>query len=259
MPASKRRVVVLGAAGRDFHDFNVRYREDESVRVVAFTAAQIPDIAGRGYPPELAGPLYPEGIPIVLEAELEDIVRRESVDSVVFAYSDVSHDHVMKLASRATAAGADFELLGPRSTQLVSRKPVLGIVAVRTGCGKSPATRRIAERFRERGVTVAAVRHPMPYGDLRRQAVQRFVSIADLAEQECTFEEREEYEHLIDAGLKVFAGADYEGVLRAAEEGPTSCSGTAATTTSPSSVATRRSASSIRTGLDTSSATGRGW
>ncbi len=218
MPAAERRIVILGAAGRDFHDFNVRYRGDESVRVVAFTAAQIPDIAGRGYPRELAGPRYPEGIPIFPEGELEDLIRRESIDAVVFAYSDVSHDHVMKLASRAAAAGADFELLGPRSTQLASTKPVLSVVAVRTGCGKSPVTRRLAELFRERGVSVSAVRHPMPYGDLRRQAVQRFGSIADLAEQDCTFEEREEYEHLIDAGLTVFAGADYEGVLRAAEK-----------------------------------------
>jgi predicted GTPase len=218
MPATQRRIVILGAAGRDFHDFNVRYRQDESVRVVAFTAAQIPDIAGRGYPPELAGPLYPEGIPIILEDDFEDFVRREAVDACVFAYSDVSHDHVMKLASRATAAGADFELLGPRSTQLESSKPVFGVVAVRTGCGKSPATRRIAEHFRDRGVTVAAVRHPMPYGDLRRQAVQRFGCLDDLAEHDCTIEEMEEYEHLIDAGLLVFAGADYEGVLRAAEK-----------------------------------------
>ena len=218
MSAEPRRVVILGAAGRDFHDFNVRYREDEATRVVAFTAAQIPDISDRRYPPELSGPLYPDGVRIVPEEELEELIRAESVDAVVFAYSDVSHDHVMKLASRAAAAGADFELLGPRATQLVSEKPVLSVTAVRTGCGKSPVTRRCCEILAEKGVTVAAVRHPMPYGELARQAVQRFGEVADLDRHDCTIEEREEYEHLIEAGVVVFAGADYEGVLRAAEK-----------------------------------------
>jgi predicted GTPase len=180
MASHIRRVIIVGAAGRDFHNFNVAYRDDESVRVVAFTAAQIPDIEGRRYPPELAGPRYPEGIPIVAEEELADLIRRERVGSVVFAYSDVSHDHVMKIGSRVLAVGADYELLGPDRTMLSSSKPVLSVAAIRTGCGKSPVTRRVALLLQERGKRVVILRHPMPYGDLVRQAVQRFTSLEDI-------------------------------------------------------------------------------
>jgi len=217
MVSRPRRIVIVGAAGRDFHNFNVAYRDDESVRVVAFTAAQIPDIEGRRYPPELAGARYAEGIPIVAEEELADLIRRERVDAAVFAYSDVSHDHVMKIGSRVLAAGADYELLGPDRTMLRASKPVLSVTAVRTGAGKSPVTRLLARLLKERGKTVAIVRHPMPYGDLVRQAVQRFTCLEDLAEAHCTIEEREEYEHHIAAGMEVYAGVDYEKILRLAE------------------------------------------
>jgi predicted GTPase len=212
------RVLILGAAGRDFHDFNVAFRGDPSVEVVGFTAAQIPNIAGRRYPPELAGKFYPEGIPIFPEDGLESLVERLRVDRAVFAYSDVSHQHVMELASRVLASGAEFALMGPRATALRSRRPVVSVCAVRTGAGKSPAARRIASILRREGLRVGVVRHPMPYGDLARQALQRFASVEDLQEARCTIEEREEYEPHLAMGSVVFAGVDYERILRVAEE-----------------------------------------
>ena len=215
----RKRVVIMGSAGRDFHDFNVVYRPDPSFEVVAFTAAasQIPGIANRSYPAELAGPLYPQGIPILPEADLEKIVAEKSVDVVVFAYSDVSHELVMHSASRALAAGADFELLGPKSTMLQSTKPVLATGATRTGAGKSQTTRYLAALLEKRGLKVAVVRHPMPYGDLVAQRVQRYETYADLDRYNTTIEEREEYEPHLDAGRLMFAGVDYEAILRAAE------------------------------------------
>jgi len=212
-----QRILIMGAAGRDFHTFNLLYRADPDTRVMAFTAAQIPDIAGRRYPPELAGPLYPEGIPIVEEAELAALIADNAIDQVVFAYSDVSHQGVMHSASRVVAAGADFLLPEPRRSMLDSCRPVIAVSAVRTGCGKSQTTRWLAARLRERGVRVAVIRHPMPYGDLVHQAVQRFASRADLADARCTVEEREEYEPHIEAGTTVFAGVDYAGIVAAAE------------------------------------------
>lgn len=213
----RRRVVILGAAGRDFHVFNVVYRDDPEIEVVAFTATQIPRIHGRPYPTELAGGEYPGGIPIEPEARLEEIIRRHRVDEVAFAYSDVTHEHVMHLASRALAAGADFVLHGPRSTQLPSTKPVIAITAVRTGCGKSQIARWLSRHLREKGITAAALRHPMPYGDLRLERVQRFGSMDDIIRAGCTAEEREEYEPHIAFGNIVFAGVDYAAILVAAE------------------------------------------
>jgi predicted GTPase len=214
---ARRRIVIMGAAGRDFHNFNVVYRGDPGAEVVAFTAAQIPGIAGRRYPASLAGPLYPGGIPITDEAELESICRAQAVDEVVFAYSDVPHEHVMHAASRALACGADFTLLGPQRTMLTSRLPVIAITAVRTGCGKSQIARWLARRLRERGLRVAVLRHPMPYGNLALERVQRFGSAADLDAATCTVEEREEYEPHIAFGSVVFSGIDYAAILRAAE------------------------------------------
>ena len=216
-PGTPRRVLILGAAGRDFHDFNVVYRDDPGVRVVAFTAAQIPGIAGRRYPPSLAGPLYPDGIPIEDEAELEALCRRERVSEVVFAYSDLSHEEVMHRASRALAAGADFTLLGPDRTMLEASRPVIAVSAVRTGCGKSQTARWIGQRLRARGLRVAVLRHPMPYGDLAREVVQRFASPADLDAAACSAEEREEYEPHLACGHVVFAGVDYAAILAAAQ------------------------------------------
>ena len=213
----QRRVVILGAAGRDFHNFNVVFRADRSVRVVAFTAAQIPGITGRCYPPALAGPLYPGGIPIEPEDALESLCRREHVSEVIFAYSDVSHEHVMHLASRALALGADFALLGPERTMLAARVPVIAISAVRTGCGKSQTARWLGQRLRACGLRLAVLRHPMPYGDLERQRVQRFACREDLEAAACTAEEREEYEPHLAAGHVVFAGVDYADVVAAAE------------------------------------------
>jgi len=213
----QRRVVIMGAAGRDFHNFNVAYREEPTTVVVAFTAAQIPGIAGRRYPAVLAGERYPAGIPIEDEADLEAICQRERVDEVVFAYSDVRHETVMHAASRALATGADFKLLGPDSTMLKSRVLVIAVSAVRTGCGKSQTARWLVRRLRDRGLRVAAIRHPMPYGDLERQRVQRFATRVDLEVAECTVEEREEYEPHIAAGSVVFAGVDYGEILRQAE------------------------------------------
>ncbi|MER7072497.1 cyclic 2,3-diphosphoglycerate synthase [Terrabacter sp. NPDC000476] len=216
--AARTRVVVLGAAGRDFHDFNVVLRDDPGVEVVAFTATQIPDIEGRRYPPSLAGPLYPQGIPIVAESELDELVAREHVDVVVFAYSDVRHEQVMHLASRCIAAGADFRLHSARRTMLRSAKPVVAVTAVRTGVGKSQTTRHLARLLTGLGLRVVAVRHPMPYGDLAAQACQRFATYADLDRHDCTIEEREEYEPHLDAGVVVYAGVDYERILREAEQ-----------------------------------------
>jgi predicted GTPase len=211
------RVLIMGAAGRDFHDFNVVYRDDPSVEVVAFTATQIPGIADRRYPPELAGARYPAGIPIRPEAELEALIAEYHVDTVVFAYSDVSHEQVMHAASRALAAGADFKLLGPNATMLPSSRPVVAVCAVRTGSGKSQTSRYVARALEAQGLKVAVVRHPMPYGDLVAQRCQRYETYADLDRYETTIEEREEYEPHLDAGRLVFAGVDYEEILRAAE------------------------------------------
>ncbi|HEX8940873.1 MAG TPA: cyclic 2,3-diphosphoglycerate synthase [Candidatus Limnocylindrales bacterium] len=212
-----KRVVIMGAAGRDFHDFNVVYRDDPSVHVVAFTATQIPGIEDRRYPPELAGPHYPGGIPIVPESELESLIRDERVDEVVFAYSDVAHETVMHAASRALACGADFALLGPRATMLKSSKPVVAVGAVRTGAGKSQTTRYLAALLADAGLKPVVIRHPMPYGDLVAQRVQRYATYADLDRYETTIEEREEYEPHLDAGRVLYAGVDYEAILRQAE------------------------------------------
>jgi predicted GTPase len=213
----RKRVLILGAAGRDFHNFNVVYRDDPGIEVVGFTAAQIPGIAGRRYPPVLAGPRYPTGIPIEPEEQLERLIRELDVDEVVFAYSDVSHEDVMHLASRALAAGSDFTLLGPRRTMLRSSVPVVAVCAVRTGCGKSAVSRRVADLLREQGRRVVVVRHPMPYGDLAAARVQRFATLADLDAARVTVEEREEYEPHLEAGSVVYAGVDYSDVLVRAE------------------------------------------
>lgn len=212
-----RRVVIMGAAGRDFHNFNVVYRGDPRYQVVAFTATQIPDIEGRVYPASLAGDAYPNGIPIVAEEELADVIRKERVDEVVFAYSDVSHEHVMHRASLAMACGADFRLLGPKSTMLKAKVPVVAVCAVRTGAGKSQTTRRVAEILTGRGIKVVVVRHPMPYGNLEEQVVQRFADHDDLEKHRCTIEEREEYEPHIERGNVVYAGVDYAKILEQAQ------------------------------------------
>jgi predicted GTPase len=217
-PAMDReRVVIMGAAGRDFHDFNVVFRNDPATEVVAFTATQIPGIADRFYPAELAGILYPAGIPIVPEAELENLISQEAVSTVVFAYSDVSHETVMHAASRVLASGADFKLLGPHQTMLQSRKPVVAICATRTGAGKSQTTRYVASLLAAADLRPVIIRHPMPYGDLASQRVQRYVSYTDLDRYDTTIEEREEYEPHLDAGRVVYAGVDYEAILRQAE------------------------------------------
>jgi predicted GTPase len=215
---SKKRILIMGAAGRDFHNFNTHYRNDDQVEVVAFTATQIPDIAGRAYPPELAGPLYPKGIPIHAEEELLKLIADLNVDEVIFSYSDISHNYVMHKASQVLAAGADFSLLGLRHTQVKSTKPVVSIGAVRTGAGKSQTSRHVASILRGLGWNVAAIRHPMPYGNLIAQSVQRFAEYDDLEEYNCTIEEREEYEPHLDRGVVVFAGVDYEKILREAEK-----------------------------------------
>ena len=213
----RKRIVICGAAGRDFHNFNVVYRDDPWAEVVAFTAAQIPGIDQRTYPPVLAGRQYPNGIPIVPEADLEDLCAEAVIDQVVFAYSDVDHDHVMRTAARVLATGADFSLLGPRSTMLKARVPVISVCAVRTGCGKSQVARYLSGQLAQRDLHAAAIRHPMPYGNLKRQIVQRFSSMQDLDAASCTLEEREEYEPHIASGGVVFAGADYAQILKAAE------------------------------------------
>jgi predicted GTPase len=214
----RKRVLIAGAAGRDFHNFNVVYRGREQYEVVAFTATQIPNIDGRVYPPLLAGELYPDGIAIRPESELSELVREYEIDEIVFSYSDVTHEHVMHVASRALAAGASFTLLSPHETTLTSTKPVVAVCAVRTGSGKSQTTRRIAEILRADGKRVAVLRHPMPYGDLTKQVVQRFARYEDLDAAECTIEEREEYEPHLAAGNLVFAGIDYAAILEAAEQ-----------------------------------------
>jgi predicted GTPase len=212
-----RRVVIMGAGGRDFHDFNTVYREDASVRVVAFTAAQIPGIADRVYPPSLAGPLYPKGIPIRPEEDLDDIIRSEEIDTVVLSYSDLRHEDVMHKASRVLAAGADFTLLGPRATMLEASKPVIAVTAVRTGCGKSPTSRKIGSLLLASGLRVGLVRHPMPYGDLDGMCVQRFTSLEEIDAAHPTLEEREEYEIPVSMGMTVYAGVDYAAVLELAQ------------------------------------------
>src|SRR5436305_417888 len=215
---ARTRVLIAGAAGRDFHNFNLVYRARPESEVVAFTATQIPNIAGRVYPAELAGDLYPEGIPILPESALEQLIREHEIDEVVFAYSDVTHEHVMHIGSRALAAGASYRLIAPRETMLRAEKPVVAICAVRTGSGKSQTTRRVAKLFRETGKRVAVLRRPMPYGDLAAQAVQRFEHYEDLEAADATIEEREEYEPHLAEGNLVFAGVDYEQILRAAEQ-----------------------------------------
>lgn len=214
----KQRVIIMGAAGRDFHNFNTYFRDNEVYEVVAFTATQIPDIDGRKYPAELAGKLYPAGIPICAEADLVSLIKEHNVDQVVFAYSDVQHGYVMSKASIVHAAGADFRLLGPKATQLESTVPVIGVCAVRTGVGKSQTTRKVIKELKEMGLRVVAIRHPMPYGNLVAQTCQRFATYEDLDKHECTIEEREEYEPHIDAGVVVYAGVDYEKILREAEK-----------------------------------------
>ncbi len=213
-----KRVLILGAAGRDFHNFNVIFRDNPAYHVIAFTATQIPDIAGRRYPAELAGSLYPEGIPIFEEKDLENLVAEHKIEAVIFSYSDISHQNLMHLASRAVAADADFWLLGTGHTQLKSSVPVISVCAVRTGCGKSPVSRLVAAELRRQGRRPVVIRHPMPYGDLAVQAVQRFAVMGDLDLQQCTIEEREEYEPHINQGTVVYAGVDYGKILRRAEK-----------------------------------------
>jgi len=215
---NRTRVLIMGAAGRDFHNFNVIYRNDPQSKVVAFTATQIPNIEGRLYPPELSGELYPDGIPILDEIDLSRLISEFKVDDVVFAYSDVSHEYVMHKASEVLKCGSNFKLLGGEKTMIKSNKPVIAIGAVRTGSGKSQTTRRVAEVLTDAGVSVAVIRHPMPYGDLTKQKVQRFATIEDLKKHDCTIEEMEEYEPHIDRGSVVFAGIDYKAILNKAEK-----------------------------------------
>ncbi|HDQ34991.1 MAG TPA: GTPase, partial [Chloroflexi bacterium] len=212
--SDKIRIVIMGAAGRDFHNFNVYFRDNPRYEVVAFTATQIPNIEGRVYPAELSGELYPAGIPIHAEDELPQLIKEQQIDQVVFAYSDVKHEYVMHKASLVNALGADFRLMGAKSTMVKSKKPVVAICAVRTGSGKSQTTRYVCDALQKLGKKVVAIRHPMPYGDLVKQRVQRFANYADLDRHECTIEEREEYEPHIDRGVVVYAGVDYEAILR---------------------------------------------
>jgi predicted GTPase len=220
---AKRRVIIIGAAGRDFHNFNTRYRDDDSVEVVAFTAEQIPGIDDRTYPPELAGPLYPTGIPIHAEEELPRLIADLGADECAFSYSDISYQHVMGVSAIVQAAGASFLLLGPSDTQVQSTKPVISVCAVRTGAGKSQTSRAVVEKLMAKGLKVVAIRHPMPYGDLTAQKVQRFAELADLEKHNCTIEEMEEYEPHIVRGNVIYAGADYEAIIRAAENDPDGC------------------------------------
>ena len=213
-----QKVIIMGAAGRDFHDFNMYFKDNPDYQVVAFTATQIPDIEGRMYPPELAGTLYSEGIPILPESELADLIKKHNIDEVFLSYSDLSHEYVMHKASEVLAAGANFCLLGPDHIQLKAKVPVISICAVRTGCGKSQTTRRVADILRKAGKTVVVVRHPMPYGDLREQICQRYATYEDMDKHKCTIEEREEYEPHIDRGVILYAGVDYEKILREAEK-----------------------------------------
>lgn len=220
---SRTNVIIMGAAGRDFHNFNTYYRDNEHYNVIAFTATQIPDIHGRKYPGELAGRLYPEGIPIYEERELATLIKKYAVDDCVLSYSDIHYEAVMRLSAIVNAAGSNFVLLGPKHTMLKSRKPVIAVCATRTGCGKSQTSRKVTELLMERGLKVVAVRHPMPYGDLAAQKVQRFASIEDLAKHKCTIEEMEEYEPYVERGNVVYAGVDYEAILREAENDPQGC------------------------------------
>ncbi len=219
----KKNVIIIGAAGRDFHNFNTFYRDNELFNVVAFTAAQIPDIDGRKYPAKLAGKLYPDGIPIYAESELPELIKKHNVDICNFAYSDVPYARVMNISSIVNAAGADFVLHGWKETMVKSTKPVIAVCATRTGCGKSQTSRRIIEILMAKGLKVVAVRHPMPYGDLVEQKVQRFATIEDLAKHKCTIEEMEEYEPHVARGNVIYAGVDYEAILRAAEQDPDGC------------------------------------
>jgi len=214
----KIKVIIMGAAGRDFHNFNVYFRNNDAYEVVSFTATQIPGIEERIYPPELAGPNYPNGIPIHLEEELPELIREHDIDQVIFAYSDVSHEYVMHKASVALANSADFRLMGPKTTMLKANVPIVSVGAVRTGSGKSQTSRQVAKILKSKGLKVVVIRHPMPYGDLRRQIWQRFASYDDLNKYKCTIEEREEYEPHIDNGIIVYAGVDYEKILREAEK-----------------------------------------
>lgn len=214
---AKKKVIIMGAAGRDFHNFNTYFRNNPNYEVVAFTATQIPDIEGRVYPPELAGELYPNGIPIEPEEKLVELIKEHNVDEVILAYSDLPHQYVMEKAEIVLAAGADFKLMGPNNTMIKSTKPVISICAIRTGCGKSQTTRRVLDILRSLGKKVISIRHPMPYGDLVAQKVQRFADYADLDKHKCTIEEREEYEPHIDRKSVIYAGVDYEAILRAAE------------------------------------------
>ncbi|MDD2391008.1 MAG: cyclic 2,3-diphosphoglycerate synthase [Desulfobacterales bacterium] len=220
---AKRNVLIIGAAGRDFHNFNTFYRDNELYNVVAFTAAQIPDIDGRKYPAELAGKLYPAGIPIFAEQELEKLIKELAVDDCVFAYSDVKNQYVMNMSSRVNGAGASFYLIGPKDTQIKSTKPVISVCAVRTGCGKSQTSRRVIEILMEKGLKVVAIRHPMPYGDLVKQKVMRFAKVSDLKKNNCTVEEMEEYEPHVVRGNVIYSGVDYEAIIRAAEKDPDGC------------------------------------
>jgi len=219
----KKNVIIIGAAGRDFHNFNTYYRDNEDYNVVAFTAAQIPDIEGRKYPKELAGKLYPDGIPIYAEEELPSLIEKLDVDDCAFSYSDVTYNKVMSVSAIVNAAGANFVLLGPGDTMVESTKPVIAVGAIRTGCGKSQTSRRVIELLMKKGLKVVAVRHPMPYGDLNAQKVQRFAEVSDLEKHKCTIEEMEEYEPHVVRGNVIYAGVDYEAILREAENDPKGC------------------------------------
>jgi predicted GTPase len=213
-----KKAIIMGAAGRDFHNFNVHLRKNDNYRVVAFTATQIPDIEGRKYPPELSGKLYPDGIPIHPEDKLTELIKENDINEVFFSYSDVPHEYVMHKASQVQAAGASFSLLGPKETMLKSQRPLISVCAVRTGCGKSQTTRKIAKMLKEKGKKVVVIRHPMPYGDLAKQAVQRFATYEDMIKHDCTIEEMEEYEPHIKEGIVVYAGVDYGEILKKAEQ-----------------------------------------
>jgi len=219
----KKNVIIIGAAGRDFHNFNTYFRGNEAYNVVAFTAAQIPDIDDRKYPAELAGELYPDGIPIVAEEKLPELIKEKNVDDCVFSYSDVPYAHVMKMSAIVNSAGANFVLLGSNDTMIKSEKPVISVGAVRTGCGKSQTSRKVIEHLMEKGLKVVAIRHPMPYGDLVAQKVQRYAELDDLKKHKCTIEEMEEYEPHIVRGNVIYAGVDYEAILREAENDPDGC------------------------------------
>ncbi len=220
---ARKNIIIIGAAGRDFHNFNTYYRDDENSNVVAFTAAQIPDIDGRKYPKELAGKLYPNGIPIYLESELARLIKELNIDDCVFSYSDVTYQKVMSVSAIVNSAGANFILLGPGDTMVKSEKPLIAVGAIRTGCGKSQTSRKVIEILMKKGLKVVAIRHPMPYGDLAAQKVQRFATISDLEKHKCTIEEMEEYEPHVVRGNVIYAGVDYEAILRAAENDPDGC------------------------------------